>query len=90
MSKRSKGGMFRLAGGAAAAALAWRAAKRAWLYVQGTRVEPHALPAPSQPAEPEPSEAFDAVDQAIDESFPASDPPSYAGSRGRDTDSDPS
>src|SRR5690606_14076926 len=83
MSKRSRGGFFRLAAGAATAALAWRVAKRAWLYIQGTRAEPPALPPPPHAAPTESSEPRDVVDEAVDEPFPASGPPSYAGARGQ-------
>jgi len=79
-------GLFRLAAWTAAAAVGWRAAKRAWLYVQGTRAEQQALPRQSEPSPPQPAEPRDEVDEAIAESFPASDPPSYAGSRGQSHD----
>ena len=79
-------GLFRLAAWTAAAAVGWRAAKRAWLYVQGTRAEQQALTRQSEPSPPQPAEPRDEVDDAIADSFPASDPPSYAGSRGQSHD----
>ena len=67
---------LKLAVAAGVGAVAWRMAKRAWLFREGTSAEP-----PSVPPERKPQDRTEAppdpVDQAIAESFPASDPPSF-------------
>lgn len=71
--------------GFAAAAVLWWLVRRVWLVKEITEVEPPAASGVSAPAArplPRATARPDPVDEAIAESFPASDPPSYAGARG--------
>lgn len=75
-----------IAAGVAVAAASWWLVRRLWLAKQGTEAEPPAPvtdPGPRQRT-PAGSPRVDPVDEAIAESFPASDPPSFAGARGMD------
>lgn len=68
--------LLKMAAAVGAAAVGWRLVKRAWLFREGAEAEPSPPPDRRPPVRAQSSP--DPVDEAIAESFPASDPPSYA------------
>lgn len=84
MTQRGSTGMKVVLGLVAVAAI-WWLVKRVWLVKEATEAEPPALsgvaPRPRRSGATA-GTRLDPVDEAIAESFPASDPPSFAGARG--------
>lgn len=67
------------------AATGWWLIRRVWLVKEATEAEPPTgtpARAPVAPSVRHETARPDPVDEAIAESFPASDPPSFAGARG--------
>lgn len=80
---------WKIAFGFSMAAGLWWLVRRVWLVKEVTEAEPPAASgvaavAPSGRPLPQATAPPDPVDEAIAESFPASDPPSFAGARGHE------
>lgn len=71
------GPVWKVMGAVSLVAVGWWLVRRVWLAKEITEVEPPVVPASPPPRRE--SHRPDPVDEAIAESFPASDPPSYAG-----------